>query len=158
MASKKLILLLAVLGAVFASDQATKRYVSSSFQLHESREIIPDFFHITYIHNKGAAFGFMADADSPWVAPFFVCITLAATGILLWMYWQAPPKKKFFLVGISLLLGGAFGNFADRLMLGEVVDFLDFHFYAHHWPAFNIADSAITVGVCLFLIDIITSR
>lgn len=155
---KKIYLLLGVIAVVLAVDQGTKQYVSSVFGLYESREVIPNFFHITYIHNRGAAFGFLANSDSPWISTFFISITFIATGALLWMYHHAPAWKTFYLVGIALLIGGAFGNFIDRMAIGEVVDFIDVHWYAHHWPAFNFADSAISVGVFLLLVDLFTHR
>ena len=152
--SLKKIIFLAVPAVVFIIDQISKRYITSAFRLHESLEVIPDFFQITYIQNKGAAFGILSEVDSPWVAPFFVAMTLTATGALLWLYYKASPKNFFLLFGLTLLLGGAMGNFADRLLLGSVVDFLDVHWKEHHWPAFNVADSAITVGIFLFVLDV----
>jgi len=152
---KKLTLLAVILALIVGTDQASKKYVSSTFQLHESREVIPDFFHLTYIHNRGAAFGFLSNSDNSLVIPFFIVITLVAMAALLWLFYQAPAENISLTLGLSLLLAGAMGNFIDRLLLGQVVDFFDFHWYQHHWPAFNIADSAITVGVFLLLIDII---
>lgn len=154
MTTKKITLLAIVVCAIISFDQGSKRYVSSAFQLYESKEIIPNYFHITFIHNKGAAFGFLSRSDSAIVRPFFISITLVASAMLLWLFYKAPPENLLVLVGLSLLMGGAFGNFIDRLLLGKVVDFFDFHWYEYHWPAFNVADSAITVGVFLFLIDI----
>ncbi len=154
MTAKKLTLLLVVVCTILIFDQTSKRFVSSAFQLYESKEIIPDFFHITFIHNKGAAFGFLSGSSSPLVRIFFISITLVVSTVLLWLFYKTPPENLFFLTGLSLLLGGALGNFIDRLLLGKVVDFLDFHWYEYHWPAFNVADSAITIGVFLFLIDI----
>jgi len=151
--SRKSIFLVGVPPAVIIFDRLSKWYISSTFDLHESREIIPNFFHITYILNKGAAFGLLSTSNSPLVRPFFLVITVLATGLLLWVYTKAASDNSLHLLGITLLLGGAVGNFTDRCIQGRVVDFLDFHWYAYHWPAFNIADSAITVGVFLLLTD-----
>lgn len=155
MTAKKTVLLIVVLGLVIASDQITKHYISSAFQIHESREVIPDFFHITFIKNKGAAFGFLSGSDSSLVIPFFISITIIALAVLFWLFFKTPLENRFAILGLSLLLGGALGNFIDRIFLGEVVDFLDFHWYEYHWPAFNIADSSITIGVSLLLFDIV---
>ncbi len=155
MTAKKITLLAVTLFTVIISDQFTKRYIASVFQLYESKEVIPNFFHITYILNKGAAFGFLSGSDSSLVTPFFIIITLVAGVVLFWMFFKAPPENWVFLVGLSLLLSGAIGNFIDRVLMGEVIDFIDVHWFEYHWPTFNIADSAISIGVFLLLIDIL---
>lgn len=143
-------LLAAVAGTVLLLDQLTKVYIDRSFALYESVEVVPNFFHITYLRNKGAAFGLLA--DSAFRIPFFITVSLLAVAMIFWYFRQLPPDQVGQQWGLSLVLGGALGNLVDRIRLGEVIDFLDVHWYRHHWPAFNIADSAICVGVGLLLL------
>lgn len=143
-------LLAAVAGTVLLIDQLTKVYIDRSFALYESVEVVPNFFHITYLRNKGAAFGVLA--DSAFRIPFFIAVSLLAVAMILWYFRQLPQDQVGQQLGLSLILGGALGNLIDRIRLGEVIDFLDVHWYRHHWPAFNVADSAICVGVGLLLL------
>ncbi|MFA5516500.1 MAG: signal peptidase II [Desulfuromonadales bacterium] len=148
----RFLLLLIVTLVVVPLDQATKLYISSHFRLYESVTVLENFFHISYLRNKGAAFGLLA--DSAFRIPFFITVAvLAAAGILVYMY-QISNRQRLLQAGLSLIFAGALGNLIDRVLYGEVIDFLDFHWYEHHWPAFNVADSAITVGVGLMLIDL----
>jgi len=142
-------LLGAIAGAVVLLDQLTKVYIDRTFNLYESLTVVPNFFAITYLRNKGAAFGILA--DSAMRVPFFIGVSLLAVVIILWYFRQLPPAQTGQQVGLSLILGGALGNLVDRVRLGEVIDFLDAHWYRFHWPAFNVADSAICVGVGLLL-------
>ncbi len=144
-------LLLIVSLSILLLDQATKLYIDSAFRLHESVTVLENFFHITYVRNKGAAFGIFA--DSAFRIPFFITISIIAVGGLLWYYRKLTPEQKWLQYGVSLILSGAVGNLIDRVRFGEVIDFLDVHWYRHHWPAFNVADSAITVGVAILIID-----
>ncbi len=137
--------------SILLLDQATKLYIDSAFRLHESVTVLENFFHITYVRNKGAAFGIFA--DSAFRIPFFITISIIAVGGLLWYYRKLTPEQKWLQYGVSLILSGAVGNLIDRVRFGEVIDFLDVHWYRHHWPAFNVADSAITVGVAILIID-----
>ncbi len=145
-------LLLIVSTITLVLDQATKLYIDSRFALHDSVTVIEHFFNITYVRNKGAAFGILA--DSAIRIPFFIAVsTLAAIGIL-WYIRQLREDQGLLRLALSLVFAGAVGNLIDRVRLGEVIDFLDVHWYRHHWPAFNVADSAITVGVALLLLDL----
>ncbi len=137
--------------SILLLDQATKLYIDSAFRLHESVTVLENFFHITYVRNKGAAFGIFA--DSAFRIPFFITISIIAVGGLLWYYRKLTPEQKWLQYGVSLILSGAVGNLIDRVRFGEVIDFLDVHWYRHHWPAFNVADSAITIGVAILIID-----
>ncbi|WP_432823612.1 signal peptidase II [Trichloromonas sp.] len=144
-------LLLLVSLVVLALDQATKLYIDSRFALYESVTVFENFFHITYVRNKGAAFGILA--DNAFRVPFFITVaSLAAIGIL-WYLHKLGEGQKLHVLALSLIFSGAVGNLIDRIRLGEVIDFLDAHWYQHHWPAFNVADSAICVGVGLLLLD-----
>jgi signal peptidase II len=140
-------LLLIVSAVILVLDQATKLYIDHRFALYESVTVIENFFNITYVRNKGAAFGILA--DSAFRIPFFITVaTVAALGIL-WYLRQLRADQRLLHFALSLIFAGAVGNLIDRIRLGEVIDFLDVHWYQHHWPAFNVADSAITVGVSL---------
>jgi len=131
-------------------DQLTKLYIDGSFRLHESVTVFENFFHITYVRNPGAAFGMLA--DSPWRVPFFLVVALVASAGILW-YLHRSRERDFWLHGaLALIFSGAVGNLIDRVRLGEVIDFLDVHWYRYHWPAFNVADSAITVGVGILIV------
>ncbi len=144
-------LLLIVSLVVLAFDQATKLYIDNRFTLYESVTVIENFFHITYVRNKGAAFGILA--DNAFRVPFFITVaSIAAIGIF-WYLHKLGDGQKLHVLALSLVFSGAVGNLIDRIRLGEVIDFLDVHWYQHHWPAFNVADSAICVGVGLLLLD-----
>ena len=136
---------------VLVLDQATKLYVDRNFRLHESVTVVPDFFHFTYVRNKGAAFGIFA--DSAVRIPFFITISILAAVGILWYLRRLQGGQTLQVFSLSLIFAGAVGNLIDRVRLGEVIDFIDVHWYQYHWPAFNIADSAITVGVILLLFD-----
>ena len=152
MSKKYKTLLLIVVGMVFL-DQATKLYIDSNMELHQSIQVIKNFFQITYIRNSGAAFGILSGFKSPWLTLFFVLISVVAIGIIMFYYYKTPENQRLTLVSFALIMSGATGNFIDRVFYGEVIDFLYFHWYQHYWPAFNIADSCITIGVSLLLWD-----
>jgi signal peptidase II len=145
-------LLLIVSAVILVLDQATKFYIDHRFALYESVTVIENFFNITYVRNKGAAFGILA--DSAFRIPFFITVaTVAALGIL-WYLRHLREDQRLLHFALSLVFAGAVGNLIDRIRLGEVIDFLDVHWYQYHWPAFNVADSAISVGVALLLLDL----
>jgi signal peptidase II len=144
-------MLMAVAGMVVLLDQVSKWLIMKHFSLHESLLVISNFFAITYVRNKGAAFGILSDARLR--LPLLVAVTLLAVGFLLYYYRQQPFRRRLARFALSLMLGGAVGNLIDRLRFGEVVDFLDVYWHRYHWPAFNVADSAITVGVILLLVE-----
>lgn len=141
-----------VTAVVLVLDQASKLYIDSHFRLHESVTVVANFFHITYLRNRGAAFGIFA--DSAVRIPFFIAISLVAVIGILWYLRRITDDQTLQVSALSLIFAGTVGNLIDRIRLGEVIDFIDVHWYQHHWPAFNVADSAITVGVCLLLIDL----
>jgi signal peptidase II len=133
-------------------DQATKLAVAASMPLYESIPLIPGLFNLTHVHNTGAAFSFLSQAGG-WQRWFFAALAVAVSVSLT--LWMARLKKHEILlaVSISLILGGAIGNLIDRLAYGYVIDFLDVYYQSWHWPAFNIADSAICVGVALLILE-----
>lgn len=143
-----------LVGLVLGLDQATKLYVHATFQLHESRPVIEAFFHLTYVRNPGAAFGLMARQSESFLRWFFPVVTVLAVVALVAYFMKVPAHRTYALWGICLIVGGAVGNGIDRLWLGQVIDFLDVHWRdMYHWPAFNLADSAICTGVGLLLLD-----
>ena len=146
-------LVLTVGSFVAILDQITKALVHGSLALYESIEIVPNFVHLTYLRNTGAAFGFLAGGRSSLRMAFFIIVSAVAIGCILYLLKNLRPDQKTFIASLSLVLGGAVGNLIDRLRMGEVIDFIDLHWYDLHWPAFNVADSAITTGVILLFIQ-----
>ncbi|MDD2897631.1 MAG: signal peptidase II [Desulfuromonadaceae bacterium] len=142
---------IAIVGIII--DQITKAVVDSSMQLFDSIPIIEHFFHITYVRNKGAAFSFLSNTS--WRLPFFITVSLIAALVILIAFRKLRDDQKLAHISLALIFSGAVGNLIDRVRLGEVIDFLDAHWYRHHWPAFNVADSLICVGVFLLAIDMI---
>ena len=140
----------AVAAAVVILDQASKALVLGLLQHGEARALAR-FFNLVLVTNTGAAFSLFASA-SGWQTPFFIAVALIAAGVVGWMIVR-DPGKRLLCAGLALILGGALGNLWDRLALGHVVDFLDFHAYGRHWPAFNVADSAITVGAAILILE-----
>ena len=133
-------------------DQLSKAWIVDSFRLNESMAILPGFFNLVYVTNTGAAFSMLAGVDSPWRHYFFLGVgTIALIGLTV-AYWKLRKISKYYPLALGLIAGGAAGNLIDRLRFGAVIDFLDLYVGRYHWPAFNIADSAICVGACVFLI------
>ncbi len=131
--------------AVLVLDQVSKEWVLQNVPVYRQIPVIPSFFNITHLTNTGAAFGFMAGHEK-WRHLFFQVISFVALGGLFYLYITAKDKTRWLFWGCSLVFGGACGNLVDRIRFGHVVDFLDFYLGTYHWPAFNVADSAITVG------------
>lgn len=149
----KYLMLCIVTAAVLVLDQSTKIFIDRTMDLHYSITVVENFFNITYIRNKGAAFGFLADAA--FRVPFFSVISIVAIVVILQLIRKLRPEQTASVIPLAMILSGAMGNLIDRLRLGEVIDFLDFHWYQHHWPAFNVADSAICVGVFILAIEML---
>ncbi len=141
--------LITVLGLI--ADQATKIYVDKVMSLHQSIGIIDGLFSFTYMRNRGAAFSFLSNVS--WRLPFFIIISLVAGLIILIALKKMKEEQKMAQVALAMIFSGATGNLIDRVRMGEVIDFLDVYWKSHHWPAFNIADSLICVGVALVAID-----
>jgi signal peptidase II len=136
--------------AIVVADQLTKWVVLANFA-HGERRVITEFLNLVLVYNKGAAFSMFADAPG-WQTPLLIVFALAAAGIVSYLIVRNPGKRLLCL-GLALILGGALGNVIDRVRYGHVVDFLDFHAMGWHWPAFNVADSGITVGAVLLILD-----
>jgi signal peptidase II len=141
-----------IAAAVVLVDQLTKLWIMANFALHEQLNIIPGFFNLIHVTNTGAAFGFLAGSKSLLRQVFFVGVAVIALVIMVSIYGHLKKQGKIFVYALGLIAGGAVGNLIDRLRFGSVIDFLDFFLGSYHWPAFNAADSAITVGVGLFLL------
>ena len=140
----------AIAAAIVVADQIAKWAVLASFAPGE-RRVLTGFLNLVLVFNKGAAFSFLADA-SGWQTPLLVAFSLLAA-VIVGVLLLRSPGREMLCAGLALILGGALGNVIDRLRFGQVVDFLDFHAFGWHWPAFNIADSAITVGAGLLILE-----
>jgi signal peptidase II len=141
--------------AVIAADHLTKWWVSSTLAFQEAIPVLP-FFSLVRVHNTGAAFSFLADAGG-WQRWFFIAVGIVATVIIVRLLKRHAHEPRLAFA-LALVLGGALGNVIDRVVLGHVVDFLYFHYGSFAWPAFNVADSAITVGAALLIWDSLRSR
>ncbi len=148
-------LALLVAGGVVILDQLTKVLVDASLPLYHSVVIIPNYVQLTHIRNTGAAFGFLAGSQSALRMVFFLLVSGVAIACVCYLLKSLRPGQKLLTVSLSLILGGAVGNLIDRLRLGEVIDFIDLHWHDLHWPAFNVADSAITIGVALLFVQML---
>jgi len=148
---------LAVSLAVLFLDQWSKGLVTRTMEVHQSKTIITDVFDLTYVRNTGAAFGLFASVDSSIKAILLNSIAVIVFLIVSAYALRSSHKSVRLQVGLALILGGAVGNLLDRVRFGYVVDFLDFSISGHHWPAFNVADSAICIGVGLLFLDMLGS-
>jgi len=137
---------------VLLVDQVSKAVVIKNIDLYSSISVIEGFFSLTHLRNKGMAFGIMNQSTVSWKFYFLVIVTLIAIGAIAYWLNGLKQDEKINMVGMSLVLGGALGNLVDRIRIQEVIDFLDFSFKGYHWPAFNLADSAISIGVFLIMI------
>ena len=137
--------------ALVALDQATKHLIARAVDLYESVPVIPGFFNITRIHNKGAIFGTFSQTNNKLVFALLTTASLAALTLVVYFFFKTPADDKLMKVALTLIMAGALGNQFDRLIRGHVIDFLDFYVGRAHWPFFNVADSCITIGACLML-------
>jgi signal peptidase II len=137
--------------AIVALDRLTKWAIVKTIVLEDAVSIIPGFFRLTHLENTGAAFSLFAGSTSPFKTALLVTFSLAALAVVAFLLWRSRNDYNITTLSLSLILGGAVGNLWDRLADGMVTDFLDFYVGIHHWPPFNIADSAIVVGALLLL-------
>ncbi len=147
----KLVLILGV--TILILDQITKLWIESNFVLGETRTVIPGLFNLVFVLNKGAAFGFLADLEGNLRTYFFIGATALAVVLIIYLLRTVHRRDYYLFSALGLILGGALGNMIDRIRLGMVIDFLDFHLGSHHWPAFNIADVAISIGAILLIVS-----
>src|SRR5215468_10271518 len=144
--------------AVLFLDQWTKGLITRTFEVHQSSAVIANFFDITYVRNSGAAFGLFASVDSSLKAIILNTVAVLVFFVVSGYALRTSHKSLRLQTGFALILGGAVGNLLDRVRFGYVVDFLDFSIGSHHWPAFNVADSAICVGVGLLFLDMLKAE
>jgi signal peptidase II len=143
--------IISVIGLVM--DQVSKLYIDRTMALYQSIPVIDGFFNIFYIRNKGAAFSFLSQAS--WRLPFFIAISLIASLVILVAFGKLRNDQRLAQVSLAMIFSGAVGNLIDRLRLGEVIDFLQVYWKNLYWPAFNVADSFICVGVALLALDML---
>jgi signal peptidase II len=148
----------ALASIVFALDRLTKRIIESRMSVFDTHTVIPGFFDIVHAQNRGAAFSMFADSTSPWRPVFLIGLSLAALILVAGILRKASSMDKATAIGLSLILGGALGNVFDRIVSGAVTDFLDFYIGTLHWPAFNVADSAIVIGSGLLLLSLLRPK
>ena len=148
---KKKMFLIGIIAVIVALDQWSKWKIKTSYDLYHSEPIIQDFFHFTYVTNDGMAFGL----SFPGGKQVLLFVTLALTGIIIWMLWKEKNSHNLIRYGLSFILAGAIGNMIDRVLYGKVVDFLDIMVGDFHWYIFNVADSAVTTGMILFILHTI---
>ena len=149
----------AIIFAVVIVDRISKLYIQHNFSPWDMKPVIRGFFNIVHAENPGAAFGFLSESHSEWRSLFLVGVSLAVMAIIGAMLFRPSVKKSTILeIALALVFGGAAGNMWDRLFRGTVTDFLQFFFGAYEFPSFNAADSAITIGACLLLLDLWQNR
>lgn len=139
-------------------DRLSKWLVAGSINLHDSISVLPGFFRLTHVQNSGAAFGLFADSSSEWKVAVLILFSTLALAVVSALLWKNSHTMTTTGVGLALILGGAVGNLWDRLLTGHVVDFLDFYVGSYHWPAFNIADSAIVIGALMLVGEILFAK
>jgi signal peptidase II len=140
---------------VILLDQASKLLIQATIPLGHGIPVIPGIFAIVHVLNPGAAFGLLAGRSASFRNPFFIGISLLAVGFIIFYRHRELRGDSLASFALSLILGGAIGNLVDRLRIGMVIDFLDVHYHQYHWPAFNVADSCITIGVSLMMLELI---
>jgi signal peptidase II len=145
-------------GLLVLLDQATKYLLVSALPLFTGKPIIPGFFNLVHVHNTGGAFSIFAVSGSPWRQYVFIGLTLIVVACITYAYSKVPKKDWWTRAAYIFISGGALGNLVDRIRMGEVVDFLDFYLGNMHWPAFNVADSAISVGAVMLLISLFRNK
>ncbi|HZU30812.1 MAG TPA: signal peptidase II [Candidatus Angelobacter sp.] len=138
--------------SILLLDRFTKLLVVRNIVLEDAIPIIPGFFRLTHLENPGAAFSLFAESASPFRTILLVLFSVIALGVVALLLWKSRDEFNVFTLSLSLILGGAVGNLWDRVSDGKVTDFLDFYVGIHHWPPFNVADSAIVVGALLLLV------
>ena len=143
---------------VFILDQVSKLIVIASLESHQTLPVIPGFFNIVVVKNKGMAFGVFNQISSTLFYYLLLSVTVIAVAAVIFFFFTLKKNQGWMASGLSLILGGAMGNLADRIRLGYVIDFLDFVVKNYHWPAFNMADSAVTVGAFCIVIEMMMGK
>jgi signal peptidase II len=151
--SPKLTWFLLTLAVAYPLDQLSKRWIIESLYYGQTLEIVPGLIDLTHVRNPGGAFSVLAGASSDWRMPFFLGAGALAVGLLLVFYRRLPPQARLSAKAIGMIMGGALGNLTDRVVHGEVIDWLDVHLGTYTWPTFNVADSCIVVGVGILILE-----
>jgi len=145
-----------IMGAVLVLDQISKYIVETRIRLYDIIPVIPGFFNLTHVRNKGAAFGILAGLPEFWRSAFFVAVTVIAVVVIIALILKS--HERLLVIAFSLIAGGAVGNVIDRIRYGEVVDFVQWYVKSYYWPSFNVADSAISIGVGLLIVEMLLSK
>lgn len=140
------------------ADQVTKMLIARNIFLNSSVEVIPGFFQLVHIRNRGAIFGLFNQSGNQLVYLILTLASLTALGLVIYYFFKTPVDEKFLMVSLSLILAGALGNFIDRIIRGYVIDFLDFSLKGWHWPSFNVADSCISIGAVMLIFVFLFKR
>ncbi len=143
----------AIIGAVLVLDQITKHFVQKYIRMHDLIVVIPGFFNLTHVRNKGAAFSILSNLPDLWRGAFFISVTVIAVAVIAVLIRK--NEDRLLVVAFSLIIAGAIGNLIDRIRYGEVIDFIQWYIKSWYWPSFNVADSAISTGVALLAIDML---
>ena len=155
---KKYIKLVLISSLIVIVDQLTKFIIVKHLVLGQTIQAIPGVFNITHVQNPGGAFGFLANLSPGMRTLIFLFISSLAVGLIFYFYIKTPRSQAWLAAGFALIFGGAIGNLIDRVRFGVVIDFLDFYIHKYHWPAFNIADSAISVGIGIFVFHLVFKK
>jgi signal peptidase II len=142
-----------IVGIVLLLDQVTKYVVEARIRLHDVIIVIPGFFNLTHVRNKGAAFGILSSLPEVWRSAFFIAVTIIAVAAIILLIRKTHERLPVY--AFSLIAGGAVGNVIDRMRYGEVVDFIQWYVKSYYWPSFNVADSAISIGVALLVVEML---
>ncbi len=147
-----------IIVVLLSFDQLTKAIIARSIPFQSSKSVIPGFFNLTHIRNRGAIFGFFSHSESRILFIFLTLVSLVALGLVIYYFFKTPSTQRFMKISLSVILAGALGNLIDRVFRGYVIDFLDFYIKNWHWPSFNVADSCITVGAFLLIFVLVFKR
>ncbi len=139
-------------------DQVTKAMIARNIFLNSSVDVIPGFFQLVHIRNRGAIFGFFNQSGNQLIYLILTLASLTALGLVIYYFFKTPGEEKFLRISLSLILAGALGNFIDRIFRGYVIDFLDLSFRGWHWPSFNVADSCISIGALMLIFTLLFKR
>ena len=143
---------------IIITDQASKIWVSRTFPLFSHRVVIPGFFNLTHIHNRGAIFGFLSRSSGLLVHYILMGASVVAFFLVLYYFFKTSAQERFLQISLSLILAGALGNLMDRILRGYVIDFLDFYIKKWHWPSFNVADASVSVGAVILIFLLLFKR
>jgi signal peptidase II len=158
MLKNKYVKLVVFAGIIVLLDQFTKALIIGHVSFNQTIPVMRGFFNITHIHNPGGAFGLMANLSPALRSIIFLFISSLAVGLIFYFYKKTPPNYPWLAAAFALIFGGAIGNLIDRLRFGFVIDFLDLYISNLHWPAFNVADSAISVGIGIFVFHLLFKK